>query len=135
MTIADSENLMTTQNQSFIMMQHYKEVGFRMIKTSKFIGLGERNGPLLLKEGNYTLFSEMKDFSYDMGYGDVQGYGFHPILLMQRDDGRWLSIYFNQHTSMGVEIRADPQHPGDTLVTFRTIGEDLNMYIHPGSSF
>lgn len=73
---------MTSVNQSFIMMNHYKEIGFRVARTTRFMGLGERNGPLLLKNGNYTLFSEQKDFSYDSGYGDAQGYGYFPILIV-----------------------------------------------------
>lgn len=99
------ELLLTTVNQSFIMMQHYKEIGFRVPKTTRFMGLGERNAPLFLKNGTYTLFADQKDFSYDLGYGESQGYGYHPMLVMQRSDGRFFSIFLLQHTSMNVEIR------------------------------
>jgi hypothetical protein len=45
--------------------------------------LGERNGNFLLKPGNYTLLgSADADFNYDLGYGDRQGYGQHPLLIM-----------------------------------------------------
>jgi alpha-glucosidase (family GH31 glycosyl hydrolase) len=136
MNILDGkEILMSTVNQSFIMMQHYKEVGFRIPKTTRFMGLGERNGPLFLKEGTYTLFAEQRDFSYDMGYGEPQGYGYHPLLMLQRGDGRFFSVYFLQHTSMSVTIRRDPNNTADSLITIRTIGENFDMYVNPGPTW
>jgi hypothetical protein len=74
--------LLSTLNQSFIMMTHFQELGFR-VKATRFFGLGERNGNFLLKPGNYTLLGSVDaDFNYDLGYGERQGYGQHPLLIM-----------------------------------------------------
>ncbi len=75
--------LLTTTNQSFIMMKHFQELGFR-VKATRFFGLGERNGNFLLRPGNYTLIgSADADYNFDLGYGERQGYGQHPLLIMQ----------------------------------------------------
>ena len=64
------------------MMQHFLELGFR-VKATRFFGLGERNGNFLLKPGNYTLLASGEaDYQYDLGYGERQGYGQHPLLIM-----------------------------------------------------
>lgn len=63
-------------------MDHYKEIGFRVPKARRFMGLGERNAPLLLKDGTYALVTDHNDYSYDEGEGKAQGYGFHPILVV-----------------------------------------------------
>lgn len=54
--------LLTSTNQSFIMMQHYKEIGFRVPSALRFMGLGERNAPFFLNEGTYALFTDHNDF-------------------------------------------------------------------------
>lgn len=63
---------MSSVNQTFIMMNHFQEIGFR-IPSTRFMGLGERNTqqPLFLRPGNYSLFADQKDYSIDGGYGET----------------------------------------------------------------
>ena len=73
-------------------MTHYQEIAFRVAST-RFMGLGERNSNLFLKQGLYTVFANKADFTYETGYGDRQGYGFHPFLIMQLNSTRFIGLY------------------------------------------
>lgn len=49
LNISDGDDLLiTTKNQTFLMMSHYQEIGFR-VKSRKFFGLGERVSSYFLK--------------------------------------------------------------------------------------
>ena len=57
--------LLSTTNQTIIMMKLYQEIGFK-VPATKFFGMGERVGDYMLKTGNYTLMPSMRaDYQYD----------------------------------------------------------------------
>jgi hypothetical protein len=73
---------MSTRNQTFLMMKHYKNIGFT-VKAKRFMGLGERYSNLILEHGEYTMFADNPSMtSFDNGYGDWQGPGYHPVVFI-----------------------------------------------------
>lgn len=57
------------------------------------------------------------------------------MLFIERLDGSFFSIHLQQRTSLSVQIRKDPNNTSDYLVTFRSIGEALDIVVNPGPTF
>ncbi len=96
--------MLDTKNLSFILMNHYKEIGFR-IYSNRLMGLGERVGSLLLQPGNYTLMSSLNaDYNIDDASGRPQGYGNHPIIVGQYLWNHFIGIYVANTHATEVEI-------------------------------
>lgn len=116
------------------MMTHYQEIGFN-VQATKIFGLGERQGSFLLKKGNYTLYANKQDFSYDSGYGDRQGYGSHPFVMMQLASGRFIGVYLNNKSPIQVEIRQNPWDSTLQVLRFKIIGGNLELYTMRGTTY
>ena len=88
------------------MMNYFLELGFR-VQSTRFFGLGERVGNYILSPGTYTIMPSLQaDFSFDQGTdGAQQGYGMHPLLMMQMKNGQFMGIYLANTYPMQVTIR------------------------------
>jgi alpha-glucosidase len=120
------------------MMTHFQELGFR-VKATRIFGLGERNGNFLLKPGNYTLLGTADaDFNYDLGYGERQGYGQHPLLIMQLNGTKnthFVGIYFGNQYASRVDISRVDGSATDSIIKFKTIGGNLDFYVFNGQQY
>ena len=108
------------------------------MKSTRFFGLGERTGNFLLKPGNYTILSSADaDYNYDLGYGQRQGYGQHPLLVMQlnKTTTHFVGLYFGNNYASQVDISAVQGSNTDSIVKFKTIGGFLDFYVLYGQQY
>jgi alpha-glucosidase len=99
------------------------------------MGLGERVGNFLLKPGNYTLLPGKTEYGWDNGYGERQGYGQHPFLMIQLNSTRFIGVYLANMRPAQVSITPVLGSDTDSILTFRVIGGNLDFYFFGGPNY
>jgi len=132
----NGETLITTEDESFLYMNQYIQVSFKL-QTPMIFGLGERVTDLTLKEGVWDMWASVGDYVFDDGTGGKNLHGHHPVLVNQLKNGNFIGIYLYNSNGQRVRIRKLPKPFGDfdMAVDFITIGGVPEFYFFTGPTY
>lgn len=123
---SDKETLITTENQSLLLMDKYMQMDF-LLPSKKIYGLGERNREFDLGEGTWTMWAHGRETPYDDGTGGKQTYGVHPFALIQsKTPGLFMGMYFRNSNAQSPIIKHNED--GTSVLSYITTGGVIDVY-------
>jgi len=125
------KTLLTTEDQNFIFMDQYINVGFK-IQSQHVYGLGERTAPLELGQGTWTLFANAGNYTIDTGVGGRNRFGQHPLVIAQCKSGEYVGFYWFNSNAQQVTLSYKKDGDFESVLNFVAIGGVLDLFFLNG---